>query len=66
VDFNDLNIEKDTFHIEKKFAVACDQMKQLQNVISGLRIKHSHLDEVLLRVANLANDVFVDIDNEFA
>jgi len=52
----------DTFQIEKKMLLSRDQIKRIQSIISGLRIKHSNLDEVLERVGILASDVLKDLD----
>ena len=44
-------------------ALSRDQMKRIQSVISGLRIKHRNLDEVLGRVGSLASDALKDLES---
>ena len=57
-----VDCKKDVFQVEKKMVESRDQLKRIQSVISGLRIKHRDLDEVLGRVASLASDVMKDLD----
>lgn len=57
-----VDCKKDVFQVEKKMVESRAQLKRIQSVISGLRIKHRDLDEVLGRVASLASDVMKDLD----
>ena len=58
---DEVDPQKDAFHVEKELALSCEHMKRIQSMISTLRIKHPNLNSVLERVGTLASEVLKDM-----